>query len=479
MLDAVRLKHFKAFRDTGSIRLKPLTILAGPNSSGKSSIMQSLLLLKQTLESETPNVDLDLSGRFLQFSNFSEVSFRRPPVRSAHIQYMLTIHTPIPNRVVQRYFPDGAIPEGDGHSQLHTDVQITFRQRHSGHTTPRIVTDELVVRSTFRGTSGPSLAVHFRDGQYQARMEGSGVDLPKAYRGRRVHSAIGKSFIPTLLALEPIGQDSKERQAIVTLDPIFNNPLMQLSRELSTNLKYLGPLRHEPQRAYLHSGSSSPEIGQRGEYAAQLLWLNRNSEIDYAPVPREGRKRVPLLEAVNNSFQQLGIAETISVKSIGSVMYQLLLESHEQLGRPSVSIADVGFGVSQILPVVVLCLLTEDSSTILLEQPEIHMHPRIQANLADFLISVARSGRRIIVETHSDHLIHRLRRRIVEDDTNELRSDVSILFVRSGSGTDGSSIEPLTVDQYGVIENWPPDFLPEAAGESEAIFRAAIRKRQR
>ena len=82
------------------------------------------------------------------------------------------------------------------------------------------------------------------------------------------------------------------------------------------------------------------------------------------------------------------------------------------------------------------------------------------------------------METHSDYLINRLRRRIAEDPTDELREKVSILFVRPPHNGEGAIVEPLRVDTYGVIENWPPDFLPESADEAEAIFRAGLKKRQ-
>jgi len=130
------------------------------------------------------------------------------------------------------------------------------------------------------------------------------------------------------------------------------------------------------------------------------------------------------------------------------------------------------------LPIVVMGLRSPETSLLLFEQPEIHLHPKLQANLADFFLRLAVSGKRLLVETHSDHFINRLRRRIAEDPTDELKEKVSILFVRPPHDGQGAIIEPLQVNQYGVIENWPPDFLPESADEAEAIFRAGLEKRQ-
>ena len=114
----------------------------------------------------------------------------------------------------------------------------------------------------------------------------------------------------------------------------------------------------------------------------------------------------------------------------------------------------------------------------MLEQPEIHLHPKLQANLADFLLTLAEQGKRIVVETHSDHFINRIRRRIAEDDTDDLAGKVNILFVHPAGDGQGAAIEPLEVDRYGVVKNWPPNFLPEAADEAEAIFLAGLEKRR-
>ena len=113
-----------------------------------------------------------------------------------------------------------------------------------------------------------------------------------------------------------------------------------------------------------------------------------------------------------------------------------------------------------------------------LKQPEIHLHPKLQANLADFFLRLAKSGKRILVETHSDHFINRLRRRIAEDPDDKLKEMVNILFVHSSKNGQSSIVEQLKINSYGVVENWPPDFLPEGADESAAIFKAGLEKRK-
>ena len=134
MIKTFRLKNFKAFEDTGEIELKPMTVLAGPNSGGKSSVLQSLLLLKQTLETEIPSVALNLDGRFLQFSGFEELTYGKPSLGKSEVSYQFLIETPIPGRVVHRYFPDSDPNELENtkYCKLVSNVEISFRHRPHG-----------------------------------------------------------------------------------------------------------------------------------------------------------------------------------------------------------------------------------------------------------------------------------------------------------------------------------------------------------
>ncbi len=110
MIKTLRLRNFKAFEDTGDVELKPITVVAGPNRGGKSSILQSLLLLKQTLEAP-PEIDLSLDGKFLQFSGFSDLVFSKPPLADCNLSFEFGLETRMPQRVIPRYFPDLELSE--------------------------------------------------------------------------------------------------------------------------------------------------------------------------------------------------------------------------------------------------------------------------------------------------------------------------------------------------------------------------------
>ena len=128
MLKSLTLQNFKAFQDSGHIDIKPLTVLAGPNSGGKSSILQSLLLLKQTLDAP-PDINLSLDGQFLQFSSFSDLVFGKPPVSQASLSITLGVETSIPADLATSLFPNASIAE-NGHSEsLVSELRLSFRRR--------------------------------------------------------------------------------------------------------------------------------------------------------------------------------------------------------------------------------------------------------------------------------------------------------------------------------------------------------------
>jgi predicted ATPase len=143
----------------------------------------------------------------------------------------------------------------------------------------------------------------------------------------------------------------------------------------------------------------------------------------------------------------------------------------------NVTLADVGFGVSQILPILVEGLRIQPNQTLILEQPEIHLHPKLQMQLADFFISMILSGKRILLETHSDHIINRIVRRIIENEENEISSKINILFFEVGEN--GSKPRNVEIDSDRGIINWPKGFFDQSAIEKKTIIQSGIERRKK
>ena len=148
------------------------------------------------------------------------------------------------------------------------------------------------------------------------------------------------------------------------------------------------------------------------------------------------------------------------IKKSDEEIIRLYIESH--------SIADVGFGVSQILPIIVEGSIMKQYQTLLLEQPEIHLHPKAQMKIADYLLSLALSKKSIIVETHSDHIINRIVRRCLENPA--LIDQVSILFL-SKNDEGFTNIETINIDQHLGIDKAPKDFFDQYSSETDMIIQ--------
>jgi predicted ATPase len=134
----------------------------------------------------------------------------------------------------------------------------------------------------------------------------------------------------------------------------------------------------------------------------------------------------------------------------------------------------VGVGVSQVLPVLVMGLAADPGTVLLFEQPELHLHPAVQQRLGDFLLACSRSGRQVVVETHSDHLVTRLRRRIAEDADDRLVNQVAIF---SADRTDGrSEFNLLKTNRYGGFDQWPDGFFDDGPRDAQHLVQAALRK---
>ena len=243
---------------------------------------------------------------------------------------------------------------------------------------------------------------------------------------------------------------------------------------LERNIQYLGPLRKGPQ----HSGERGPmtrgNIGQQGEFTGRVLHSMGDTSVSVL-MPKERQiSNVKLVEAVESWATELGLVEGVGTEDRAAEGITIRVRS-EGMGS-SVPLTSVGVGVSQLLPVLVRCLLAEPGSVILLEQPELHLHPALQQRLADFFIAMVRSGRQLIVETHSEYMVSRLRRRIVEDPDDELLDLAKVVFAERDRETGLTSYRDVELSPYGAIEEWPAGFFDQAAEEERAIILGGVKK---
>lgn len=234
------------------------------------------------------------------------------------------------------------------------------------------------------------------------------------------------------------------------------------------SVKYLGPLRTNPRPLYDYVSDAS-SLGVSGERTAAMLHTKADQEV-------RSSRHTNLASALEYWLQEFGIANSSQTQDLGRFGYELKV-SPPSTSR-SVDLTSVGVGVSQVLPVLLLCLLAEPGDLVILEQPELHLHPALQYKLADFLLECTRSGRQILVETHSEHLINRLRRRVAEDDSDETGSLVGLLFAEQHDGQ--TTFCESKINAYGGLsQDWPDGFLDLGAREAQSLVRSSVYKHRR
>lgn len=272
--------------------------------------------------------------------------------------------------------------------------------------------------------------------------------------------------------------DEQEGPSVFTLARDLARALDHVDR-LAAAVLYLGPLRDDPRVAYPlgHTVRALP-VGEKGEFTAAYLRENRTARLDYGrPDGTMGSGLLPT--AVNQWCAYLGIADRIHVTTQGKLGHVLGL----RVGGHDRDPTAIGVGASQLLPVVVMVLGAPEGSVVLLEQPELHLHPRVQSRLADFL-AYARRDIRIVVETHSEYLLTRLRLRIVEGDLKP--DELGVLFAtqppeeQEDEKIAGDAVytefEHLSVDELGDLNRWPPNFFDSLDRDSVDLARAVARK---
>ncbi|MGG4603532.1 DUF3696 domain-containing protein [Paenalcaligenes sp. Me131] len=277
------------------------------------------------------------------------------------------------------------------------------------------------------------------------------------------------------------GSSAEVRQVQVPLGSIFYLA-NYLSNYFSRSIKYLGPLRNEPQAIYSSLGYTEPgQIGLKGEYTVAALHINRTKLVSYpSPIERKGEqlefqiKKASLKEACRNWLEYLGVLVAYKTEDKGKIGYGISVKTVP--GDHWQDLTHVGVGVSQVLPIVLMALLSKQDDLLVFEQPELHLHPKIQSRLCDFFIAMMSSGRQCLIETHSEYLINRLRRRIVQSRDEILRSSSSIFFVTKSEGL--SQFSEVGVTRYGVISDWPEDFFDQTDMEIQKLLLEATLKRK-
>jgi len=436
MLTHLKLENFKIWRSTGPVRLAPITLLLGTNSSGKSSLIQSLLLIRQTVKSDDPGLDLDLgnpdAGDTVTMGQFKDLLCRH-----------------------------GA----DTETTPATQVGIEFRWQEGGEASA----STLFSARYRKGKAGSAELEFLRLGQ---DAEGFSVQRrkPGIYRltlgtqskplGQSADYRPERSFAFSAATLNKLGERAD------AIRPVGPQLLDELSRII-----YLGPVRRLAQRDYVWAGRMPEHIGDDGSKAIDALIA---SGVVWQQAKRKNPEQMPaeaeLFTQAIRWLKEMNLADGLAVRGLGgSARYELMIEKDGEASN----IKDVGVGVSQVIPVVVAALFAKPGHIVIIEEPESHLHPLAQSLLADLFAQISRQRKvQFIIETHAEHLFRRMQTLIAKQKIKP--EEAAEYFIERDGKT--AKLRALDIDEVGRIRNWPPLFFGDALGETREQTALAIQR---
>lgn len=438
MLTKLQLQNFKSWEDTGEIAFKPITGFFGPNSSGKTSLLQALLLMKQTAEFPDRGTVLHFGDErtLVDLGDFENVVHKHDTKRTMtfSLGWNPGFGFEIPD-----IFGGGTVSLGD---DLGFEIEI-------GETSTVSVNTLTLEKASHRIADGRQFGLR------RTHNEMEYVTLPLGSQFRYPHTFKFHHFPYWATPEGPKVQDFFIRLEFELVD-------------LLRGLRYLGPLRANPHRIYAWSGAEPPDMGRTGEFVVDAMLASRQRDMPVTLQPNG-----PTIdEYVARWLEELGLVYAFRVEQMAEGRRVFEVRVQKSIGAPEVLLADIGFGVSQILPVLTLCFYVPFGSTVILDHPDIHLHPSAQAGLADVFIDVWKQRRvQILFESHSEHLLRRLQRRIAEEEIG--RDDVALFFC-STNESGASTLSRLEVDQFGNIANWPEHFFGDQFGEIAKMSDAAL-----
>ncbi|MBI2839682.1 MAG: DUF3696 domain-containing protein [Acidobacteria bacterium] len=458
MITRLRIQNFKAWKDTQSIRLAPITVFFGANSAGKTSLHQLLLMLKQTAQSSDRQRVLHPGGdqSIVDLGTVQDLVFAHQGTARIEfeIEWSLNAELRVKDTLAETEY------RGE---RMSFAAKIAPRDGKL----PSLVVENMRYQLGVAAEGG--LAVQMIEqpnfpGRYEIACDG-----PPLVRQR------GRAW-PLPAPIRFYGFPDEVRAYFQNAD--FVADLTLAFEQMLSGLHYLGPLREYPRRTYMWSGERPEHVGTRGASAVEALLAARDRFLNRRPKA----KKEPFERVVARWLKAMGLIEEFEVHRVAPHLKEYEVRVRTAGSPHMVSLMDVGFGVSQVLPVLVECFYVPSGATIIFEQPEIHLHPRVQAKLADLFIEAIHMreagksrGVQLIIESHSEHFLRRLQLGIAEEKLKP--EEAALYFCEPGS--EGSRIHELQLDLFGNIDNWPDSFFGDELGDLAAMNDAAMQRSER
>jgi predicted ATPase len=443
----IQWKNFKGFTDTGWIKIKPVTIILGSNNAGKTNFLAPLLLMNQTINSRDRFSPLILKGETYDGGNYQEIAKDYDKSNEIHFGFQYHLHNSDEKLDKVGSYPPGGF---DVTFKLDTKTQeIKLKQK-----------------SIYDIYKRKLLSLKLQRNNKYALQETINLKLNSNEKEAITNcEPINFMFSPnTVLAeIEDLSRKKQKKNTaqkeIIKRKTIrFTSGFSEFLSAISYNnnsarnylgdLSFLGPIREIPHRTYEITNETYETVGPKGENLPNLL-------------KKIGTNKTEL----NYWIKKFGFGDELHMEHLYSNSYSLrFLKENSSLYT---SIANAGFGASQILPLIIQLLVSPKRSITIAEQPEIHLNPKLQCELADLFVAFAEKKQYAIVETHSEHLLLRLRRLVADGKISS--ENVAIYFVEQKDNN--SVIREIKLEENGHIKpiEWPKDFFGESLKEALAL----------
>lgn len=425
----VSVENYKSIYKKMSININGMTVIAGSNSSGKSSFMQPFMILKQTVENNSDGESLIINGENASLTEGHQLFCKKDSKNKSFAVYMEKEKSD-KNEISKIEF---GYSKKDGFTAIESSNNDFLLKKGMNHTEINLLVDKLKEQDEF----------------FKNVFEKMGEDTPLIPKMKSKRSFLSIEFSPESTS------DIKQHIFSFGISPTGN------IEEFVGKIIHIPGIRSNPERQYKIERYNKRFQGRFDKYTASIIY-------------NWGLKEKKKLETLISLISELGLASNIKAQKVNEAHISLNISRYFGAeDNDVVDLSDVGFGLSQILPILIAIIEANKDNIIYIEQPEIHLHPLAQYKLANILCRYVKKGKKLVIETHSSIFIRGLQTEVVKGNISN--KEVSLNWFSQDSFGE-TKVSESEIDEIGAFGDWPSDF-DDTYLKADSEYLDAIEKR--